>query len=190
MTDSVTEAAEASVSDSSAPASRADAVRAVVGHHYRSDSVYEVGAESIRQFARAVRAYHPVHWDADVAAEYGHDAILAPPTMVAIMGGLAQRKLFEEVIGVYDLSEILQTDQQLDFHRQVRAGDRLVFDVTFESFRQLAGSDLLVTRNDVSDQRTGEPVMTTVTTLAARTDGESNSRLLEAVEGVMMYGGL
>lgn len=187
MTDSALDNAP---TDTSVSASRADAVRAVVGHHYRSESVYEVGAESIRQFARAVRAFHPAHWDEQAAADLGYEAIVAPPTMVAIMGGLAQRKLFEEVIAVYDLSQVLQTDQQLEFHRPVRAGDRLVFDVTFESFRQLAGSDLLVTRNDVYDERTGEAVMTTVTTLAARTDGESNAALLDAVEGVMMYGGL
>lgn len=190
MTDSALGTPGSSSVDSSASTSRADAVRAVVGHHYRSEVVYEVGSESIRQFARAVRAFHPAHWDEQAAAKYGHEAIVAPPTMVAIMGSLAQRKLFEDVIAVYDLSEVLQTDQQLEFHRPVRAGDRLVFDVTFESFRQLAGSDLIVTRNDVYDERTGEKVMTTLTTLAARTHGESNTALLEAVEGVMMYGGL
>jgi acyl dehydratase len=76
---------------------------AMVGHHYRVDDYYEVGREKVREYARAVQDYHPVHWDEDAAQEYGYDNLLAPVTFISLVGILAQRKLFEEVVTGYDL---------------------------------------------------------------------------------------
>lgn len=50
----------------------------MVGHHYRVGDYYEVGREKVREYARAVQDYHPVHWDEDVAQEYGYDGLVAP----------------------------------------------------------------------------------------------------------------
>lgn len=56
---------------------------AMVGHHYRVDDYYEVGREKVREYARAVQDYHPVHWDEDIAQEYGHDGLVAPLTFIS-----------------------------------------------------------------------------------------------------------
>ena len=66
----------------------------------------------------------------------------------------------------------MQTDQRLVFHRPIQVGDRLFCDVYLESFRQVAGSDIIVTKNIITDQN-DEAVVTTWTTLVARTGGES-----------------
>ncbi len=65
----------------------------------------------------------------------------------------------------------MQTDQRLVFHRPIQVGDRLFCDVYLESFRQTAGSDIIVTKNIITDQST-KLVLTTWTTLVARTGGE------------------
>ncbi|MFM1730374.1 (3R)-hydroxyacyl-ACP dehydratase subunit HadA [Prescottella soli] len=158
----------------------------MVGHHYRVTDFYEIGREKIREYARAVLDAHPAHHDEDAAKGLGYDGLIAPLTFVSIVGMLAQRKLFEEVVTGYDLSQIMQTDQRLVFHRPLKAGDRLICDVYLESFRQVAGSDIIVTKNIISEVN-GELVQTTWTTLVARSGGEVDENIAHAVKDVMMH---
>ncbi|MBF6099826.1 fused (3R)-hydroxyacyl-ACP dehydratase subunits HadA/HadB [Nocardia cyriacigeorgica] len=165
----------------------AEHAAAMVGHHYRVDDYYEVGREKVREYARAVQDYHPVHWEEDVAQEYGYDGLLAPLTFISLVGILAQRKLFEEVVTGYDLSQIMQTDQILEFHRPIKVGDQLTCDVYLHSFRQAFGGDIIVTKNIVTDQR-DELVLTTYTTLIGRSGGDIDPNLAGAVRNVLMHG--
>ncbi|WP_067469020.1 fused (3R)-hydroxyacyl-ACP dehydratase subunits HadA/HadB [Nocardia amamiensis] len=160
---------------------------AMVGHHYRVDDYYEVGREKVREYARAVQDYHPVHWDEDVAQEYGYDNLLAPVTFISLVGILAQRKLFEQVVTGYDLSQIMQTDQILEFHRPIKVGDQLTCDVYLHSFRQAFGGDIIVTKNIVTAQN-DELVLTTYTTLVGRSGGDIDPNLTAAVRNVLMHG--
>ncbi|MFC8042429.1 fused (3R)-hydroxyacyl-ACP dehydratase subunits HadA/HadB [Nocardia sp. NPDC057353] len=160
---------------------------AMVGHHYRVDDYYEVGREKVREYARAVQDYHPVHWEEDVAREFGYPGLVAPLTFISLVGILAQRKLFENVVTGYDLSQIMQTDQVLEFHRPIAVGDKLVCDVYLDSFRQAFGGDIIVTKNIVSDAA-GELVLTTYTTLVGRTGGDIDPNVNQAVRKVLMHG--
>ncbi|MBH0778385.1 (3R)-hydroxyacyl-ACP dehydratase subunit HadB [Nocardia sp. NEAU-351] len=159
----------------------------MVGHHYRVDDYYEVGREKVREYARAVQDYHPVHWDEDVAQSYGHDGLVAPLTFISLVGILAQRKLFEQIVTGYDLSQIMQTDQILEFHRPIRVGDQLTCDVYLHSFRQAFGGDIIVTKNIVTDQN-DDLVLTTYTTLIGRSGGDIDPNLTDAVRNVLMHG--
>ncbi|WP_459549992.1 fused (3R)-hydroxyacyl-ACP dehydratase subunits HadA/HadB [Nocardia sp. X0981] len=160
---------------------------AMVGHHYRVDDYYEVGREKVREYARAVQDAHPVHWDEDAALEYGYDGLVAPLTFISLVGILAQRKLFETVVTGYDLSQIMQTDQILEFHRPILVGDHLICDVYLHSFRQAFGGDIIVTKNIVTNQN-DEVVLTTYTTLVGRSGGDIDPNLNEAVGKVLMHG--
>ncbi|GEM29679.1 (R)-hydratase [Nocardia neocaledoniensis NBRC 108232] len=160
---------------------------AMVGHHYRVDDYYEVGREKVREYARAVQDYHPVHWDEDVARANGHEGLLAPLTFISLVGILAQRKLFEEIVTGYDLSQIMQTDQILEFHRPIRVGDQLTCDVYLHSFRQAFGGDIIVTKNIVTAQD-DELVLTTYTTLIGRSGGDIDPTMSDAVRNILMHG--
>ncbi|WP_438804361.1 FAS1-like dehydratase domain-containing protein [Nocardia noduli] len=46
-------------------------IHSLVGQRYRIEDRYRVGREKVREFARAVRDYHPAHWDEDTAAHDG-----------------------------------------------------------------------------------------------------------------------
>ena len=159
----------------------------MVGYHYRTEDYYEVGREKVREYARAVQDFHPAHWDGDAAAALGHSALVAPLTFMSLVGTLAQKKLLQSIAEGYDLSQILQTDQRLQFHRPIQVGDRLVCDVHLESFRQMSGSDIMTTKNIVTDQN-GEVVQTTWTTIVARTGGEVDENIAHAVKEVIMHG--
>ena len=74
------------------------------------------------------------------------------------------------VLAGYDLSQMMHTGQQLILHRPVQVGNRLDCEVCLELFRQMGGTDIIVTKNLITDQHE-EPVATTRTTLIARTGG-------------------
>lgn len=167
------------------PEEIAEHTQALVGYKYTVDDYYEVGREKVREHARAVQDTNPVHWNEAKAREMGHDTLVAAPTFVSVLGIMAQRRLFEDVITGYDLWQIMQSDQRMVFHRPIKVGDHLICDVSLDSFRQMSGTDLMVTKNVVWNQR-DEPVMTTWTSLAARAAIEVDPALVDKIEHVMM----
>ncbi|MDH6281726.1 acyl dehydratase [Rhodococcus sp. LBL1] len=164
---------------------RASRAARLVGYSYRMPDYYEVGREKVREFAAAVQSDHPAHYDEKAAQDLGYPTVIAPLTFVSVMGILAQRYLLEQILTGFDLSQILQTDQKLIFHRPIRAGDRLTLDVSLESFRQTAGSDIIVTKNVVRDAN-AETVITTLTTLVGRTGEEPDLERIRRIKEVMM----
>ncbi|MFW0788707.1 fused (3R)-hydroxyacyl-ACP dehydratase subunits HadA/HadB [Gordonia sp. CPCC 205333] len=159
-----------------------------VGYHYTVDDYYEIGREEVRKHALAVQDSHPVHWSESAAAANGHSALVAAPTFVSVLGIIAQRKLFEEVVTGYNLWQIMQTDQRLLYHQPMRVGDQLICDVSLDSFRHVTSPetiDLMVTKNVIWNQR-DEPVMTTWTSLVARAGLEVDPALEESLDHVMM----
>jgi acyl dehydratase len=157
----------------------------LIGRHHRVAG-YEVGREKIREYARAVQDSHPAHYREDAAHQLGYDGLIAPITFVSILGSLAIEELFVRVLVGYDLSQMMHTDQQLTLHRPVRVGDRLDCDICLESFRQMGGTDIIVTRNLIIDQHQ-DPVATARTTFVARTGGVADPELARAVAAVMMH---
>lgn len=170
------------------PEELAERTAALVGYHYTVDDYYEVGREEVRKHALAIQDAHPTHWSEAAAAEYGHDSLLAAPTFVSVFGITAQRYLFEEVLKGYDLWQIMQTDQRLIYHQPMKVGDQLICDVSLESFRHISqpeNLDMLVSKNIIWNQH-DEPVMTTYTSVVARTGVEVDPALVDSLDHVMM----
>ncbi len=162
--------------------------QSLVGYHYTVDDYYEIGREEVRKHALAVQDAHPTHWSELKARELGHETLIAAPTFVSVLGIIAQRRLFEEVVTGYDMWQIMQTDQRLMYHQPMRVGDQLVCDVSLESFRHVTSPemvDLMVTKNVIWNQY-DEPVMTTWTSLVARPGLEVDPELEESLDHVMM----
>ena len=144
----------------------------IVGMHYRYPDVYEVGREKVREYAVAVKNDAAYFQDEAVAAELGHPALPAPLTFISIFGYTAQFAFFEHAnIGIHD-AQIVQVDQAFTFVRPIRVGDRLHCDVYVDSVRQAHGTDIIVTKNIITNDK-GEVVQEALTTLAGRSgDGE------------------
>ncbi|MET8779282.1 fused (3R)-hydroxyacyl-ACP dehydratase subunits HadA/HadB [Nocardia sp. NPDC050713] len=167
--------------------SAAQQAAALVGRHFRLADRYEVSREKVREFAKAVQDYHPAHWSKDAAASLGYGGLVAPLTFPAIVWLQMQRTMFETELTGYDVSQVLHTEQRVRVHRPIVAGDELVSECTFESFRQFGARDLLVIRNLLSDGA-GRPLQTTHSTVIAQTGVEMAGDLAAAVAGVMMSG--
>ncbi|MCG7595038.1 (3R)-hydroxyacyl-ACP dehydratase subunit HadA [Mycobacterium sp. C3-094] len=145
-----------------------------VGLHYRHPDHYVVGREKIREYATAVKNDDEAFFTEEAVAELGHDALLAPLTFISVFGYQAQRAMFDSAgIAITD-AQIVQVDQSLKFVRPIKAGDTLYCDVWIDSVRTAHGTDIIVTKNIVSNSN-GDVVQESYTTLAGRSeeDGES-----------------
>ncbi|MBW0020038.1 MAG: (3R)-hydroxyacyl-ACP dehydratase subunit HadA [Mycobacterium sp.] len=145
----------------------------ITGMHYRYPDYYEVEREKIREYAEAVQNSDAAFFQEAAAAELGYKGLLAPLTFICVFGYKAQSAFFKHAnIAVAD-QQIVQVDQVLKFEKPIVAGDKLYCDVYVDSVREAHGTQIIVTKNVVSNEA-GETVQETYTTLAGRAgeDGE------------------
>jgi len=143
----------------------------IVGMHYRHPDHYVVGREKIREYASAVKNTDPAFFEEKAAAELGYEGLLAPLTFISVFGYQAQSAFFAYAnIGIQD-AQIVQVDQVLKYLKPIKAGDRLYCDVYVHSIRKSFGTDMIVTKNIVTNEE-GEMVQETYTTLVGRSDDE------------------
>jgi acyl dehydratase len=145
----------------------------LVGMHYRYPDYYEVEREKIREYAVAVQNADAWFKEEEAAAELGYKGLLAPLTFCCVFGYQAQSAFFRHAnIAVSD-AKIVQVDQVLKYFKPLVAGDRLYCDVYVDSMRTSHGTQIIVTKNVITDEA-GDIVQETYTTLAGRAgeDGE------------------
>jgi meromycolic acid (3R)-3-hydroxyacyl-[acyl-carrier protein] dehydratase HadA len=143
----------------------------IVGMHFRYPDHYEVGREKVREYAEAVKNDDPAFFEDEAAAELGYGGLLAPLTFISVFGYQAQAAFFASAnVEVQDM-KIVQVDQVLKFLKPIKVGDCLYCDVYVDSIRQSFGTQMIVTKNLVTNAD-GELVQETYTTLVGRSDGE------------------
>ena len=145
----------------------------IVGMHYRYPDHYEVEREKIREYAIAVQNQEAWFFEEDAAAELGYKGLPAPLTFICVFGYKAQTAFFKHANIAVEDAQIVQVDQVLKFQRPIVVGDRLYCDVYVDSVRQSHGTQIIVTKNIVTNEA-GDVVQETYTTLAGRAgeDGE------------------
>ena len=145
----------------------------IVGMHYRYPDYYEVEREKIREYAVAVQNEDASFFEEKAAADLGYNGLLAPLTFICVFGYKAQSAFFKYAnIAVTD-QQIVQVDQVLKFEKPIVAGDKLYCDVYVDSMRVAHGTQIIVTKNIITNEA-GDIVQETYTTLAGRAgeDGE------------------
>lgn len=152
----------------------------IVGMHYRYPDYYEVGREKIREYAAAIKNEDDAYFEDDAAAELGYDGLLAPLTFISVFGYQAQSAFFQSAGVTVTDAQIVQVDQVLKWLKPITVGDRLYCDVYVDSIRQSFGTDTIVTKNIVTNDK-GELVMETYTTLVGRSDGEGEEGFSDAI---------
>ena len=122
----------------------------LAGRTFPPSEPYTVSREKIREFCSAV------------GAEARDEA---PPTFPIVVAFEAMQRLMIE------LHNVVHRDQAFEQQRPVRAGDTLTASLTIESVRQAAGTDLIATRTEITDED-GSLVALARATLAHRSSGE------------------
>jgi hypothetical protein len=145
----------------------------IVGMHYRYPDHYEVEREKIREYAVAVQNDDIAFFEEKAATELGYAGLLAPLTFICVFGYKAQSAFFQHAKIAVEDAQIVQVDQVLKFEKPIVAGDKLYCDVYVDSVREAHGTQIIVTKNIITDQA-GDIVQETYTTLAGRAgeDGE------------------
>jgi hypothetical protein len=145
----------------------------IIGMHYRYPDYYVVEREKIREHAIAVQNDDTSFFEEDAAAELGYKGLLAPLTFICVFGYKAQSAFFQHANIAVEDAQIVQVDQVLKFCRPIVAGDKLYCDVYVDSVRESHGTQIIVTKNIITDEA-GDIVQETYTTLAGRAgeDGE------------------
>ncbi len=148
----------------------------VVGMHYRYPDHYIVEREKVREYAVAVKNDYAPFFEEEAAAELGYDALPAPLTFISVFGYKAVSAFFEHANIAVEDAQIVQVDQTLKFLAPIKVGDRLYCDVSVESVRRAHGTDIIMTKQTVTNDA-GAVVQETYTTLAGRAeDGEEGFR--------------
>ena len=148
----------------------------IVGMHYRYPDHYVVEREKVREYALAVKNDYAPFFEEEAAAELGYDALPAPLTFISVFGYKAVSAFFEHANIAVEDAQIVQVDQTLKFLAPIKVGDRLYCDVCVESVRRAHGTDIIMTKQTVTNDA-GDVVQETYTTLAGRAeDGEEGFR--------------
>ncbi|WP_024477506.1 FAS1-like dehydratase domain-containing protein [Arthrobacter sp. CAL618] len=137
------------------------------GRSYPAGPAYVVGREKIREFARAVKATHPSHYEVEAAQDLGHRDLVAPPTFAIIVAQLADAQLINDPDAGIDFSRVVHADQRFVHHRAIVAGDELVAELHVDTVRAMGGGAMITTRAEISTTD-GEKTATTTSSLLVR----------------------
>jgi acyl dehydratase len=141
--------------------------QAYVGRSFPFPDAYDVGRESIRQFADAIGDTNPLYHDKVAAQSAGHLDVVAPPTFaIAVIARAQDAVMFDPALGL-DFSRVVHGDQRFVHHRPIVAGDVLKSTVHIDSIKTAAGNDIIGVRTEVVDG-SGATVCTAFGTLVAR----------------------
>ena len=131
-----------------------------VGRTYPPTAPYQVGREKIREFATAVGATDPLHFDPEAAKAAGYPDVVAPPTFPIVLTMAALKVIvMDPALGV-DYSRVVHGDQRFSYERPVVGGDELVVVNHIEEIMTRAGNDFLTTRQQV--RTTADELVATV----------------------------
>ncbi len=139
----------------------------LAGRVYPAADPYMVGREKIREFAAAVKATHPAHFELEAAAALGHTDLLAPPTFAIIVAQRADAQLIADPASGIDFSRVVHADQRFTHHRPIIAGDELLAELHVDTVRAMGGGAMITTRSEITTTA-GEKVATTVSSLLVR----------------------
>jgi hypothetical protein len=152
----------------------------IVGMHFRYPDPYVVEREKIREYATAVKSDDAFYFEEKASTELGYDGVVAPLTFISVFGYRAQSAFFEHAnIAIQD-EQIVQVDQVLKFLKPIQAGDTLYCDVYVDSVRQAHGTDIIVTKNIITNDA-GDVVQETYTTLAGRATDDGDEGFSHAI---------
>jgi acyl-CoA thioesterase FadM len=147
-----------------------------IGKRFRYPDHYIVEREKIREYAVAVKNEDAPFFQESAAAELGYDGLVAPLTFISVFGYRAVAAFFEWANIATQDAQVVQVDQALKFFAPIQVGDRLYCDVEIESIRRAHGTDIVMTRQIITNDA-GDVIQETYTTLAGRAeDGEEGFR--------------
>jgi acyl dehydratase len=124
----------------------------VVGKTY-PPTVYAVGREKVREYARAVGETDPLYLDVEAARAAGHDDVVAPPMFAVVYAMPAVAAgMFDPEIGI-DFARLVHAGQAFTWGPLVVAGDEISTTVSVKDVSERRGSGFYVFESVSTNQR-------------------------------------
>ncbi|GAA4840540.1 FAS1-like dehydratase domain-containing protein [Garicola koreensis] len=139
------------------------------GHTYASTAAYQVSREAVRDFAAAVKAQHPAHYDVDAAADLGYRDLLAPPTFAVVIAQRAEAAAVNDPQAGIDFSRVVHTEERFTHQEPITAADTLQAQTTLERIRVMGAGAMVTTVTDIRTVE-GSPRATVTSSLLVRAD--------------------
>ena len=136
----------------------------IVGRVFPPTAAYLVGREKVREFARAVFADDPQHFDPAAARALGYADVVAPPTFAMVVQDLTLKQLLAEPDSGIELSRVLHAEQRFRYSRPIVAGDELTAHLSVTGIRTLGGNAMVTSDAEIRDAA-GEHVVTATSVL-------------------------
>jgi acyl dehydratase len=136
----------------------------LVGREFAPTAPYLVGREKVREFARAVFADDPQHFDPAAARALGYPDVVAPPTFAMVVQDLTLQQLLAEPDSGIELSRVLHAEQRFHYTRPIVAGDELTATLSVSGVRVMGGNAMVTSDAEVRDAN-GEHVVTATSVL-------------------------
>jgi acyl dehydratase len=150
-----------------------------IGKRFRYPDYYIVEREKIREYAIAVKNDDPPFHEDKAAEELGYDGLVAPLAFISVFGYKAVEAFFVWANIATNDAQVVQVDQALKFFAPIKVGDRLYCDVEIESVRRSHGTDIIMTKQTITNDA-GDVVQETYTTLAGRAGDEGDEGFRDA----------
>jgi acyl dehydratase len=116
---------------------------APVGKTY-PPTLYAVGREKIKEYARAVGETNPLHLDHEAARAAGYADVVAPPMFAVVYCSAAMGPAyFDPELGI-DFSRLVHGGQEFKWGPLVVAGDEITTTVSVKSIDERAGNGFFV----------------------------------------------
>ena len=129
---------------------------APVGKTY-PPTLYAVGREKIKEYARAVGESNPLHLDHDAARAAGYADVVAPPMFAVVYCSAAMGPAyFDPELGI-DFPRLVHGGQEFKWGPLVVAGDEITTTVSVKSVEERAGNGFFVFES-VSTNQDGHTV--------------------------------
>jgi acyl dehydratase len=120
-------------------------------------TLYAVGREKIKEYARAVGETNPLHLDHDAARGAGYADVVAPPMFAVVYCSAAMGPVYFDPELEIDFSRLVHGGQEFKWGPLVVAGDEITTAVTVKSVEHRAGNGFFVFES-VSTNQDGHTV--------------------------------
>lgn len=141
----------------------------LVGRTYPAAESFVVGRESVRDFARAVKATNPAHTDLEAARALGHADLVAPPTYAIIPAQRAEARMVLDPDSGIDYSRVVHAEQSFELERPIIAGDELFAELVVDSVRVMGAGAMVTTKAHLTDA-SGAKVGVTTSSILVRAE--------------------
>ncbi len=123
----------------------------LVGREFPPTPPYLVGREKVREFARAVLADAPVHFDPEAAGALGYPDVVAPPTFAMVVQDITLQQLLAEPDSGIALERTIHAEQRFRYTRPIVAGDELTGRLSIVGVRPIGKGAMVTSEAEITD---------------------------------------